>query len=410
MRLGLPGFCFLFVGSAFAPAFATEAWAGDDVSNVATKPVASAGSVLVVVADPAEDATQNSELRAALYDVGRHLGYDAGGTLDVDGVATRESLMTAGVVTTDSAELQRLRKALGVAALARVSKSGDGAVRVTVVSDAGVANRDLKAPGAGVEPLKKALGDLLLPAGAPKTDVEVHSSLSGALTAPETPPDHSPSTRDAWAARSGVRVMYGAMAHITGLELEDVAFTGASPQGTPIAASGTSAGIGGGVGVRVGMMFLTLAEPAESNGTFFAFRLDAGLDTDVFWARKPSGYSYSGSTRNTLRADQALWVVTAPLEIGFGVGAGSFADKLTWHGVIVGASYAPAPEFTMDLRNTSGEFRFNPAGAEISADITHLSAEHDDSEMQIRVTLWGLLPMHDDRPGLLSLGIGAIWY
>jgi hypothetical protein len=405
MRLGLPGFFFLFAGATLAPTFARPALASDVAPITANSGVA----VLVVVADPSPDATQNAELRASLYEVGRHLGYDAGGTLDVKAAATRESLMTAGVITTDGAELQRLRKALGVAALARVWKTSDGtdSVHVAVVSDAGVATRDLKAPGASAESLEKTLKDLLLPAGAPKTDTQVHSGRSG-FAAPE--PERSESARDAWDRRSNVRLMYGANAQITGLELKDVAFTGASPQGAPVAATGTSAGVGGGVGVRVGMMFLTLAEPAESSGTFFAFRLDAGLDTNVFWAQRPSGYSYAGTTRTTRHANQALWVVTAPLEIGFGIGAGSFADKLTWRGVVIGAAYAPAPEFTMDLRNTSGEFRFNPAGAEITADITHLSAEHADAEMQIRITLWGLLPLSDDRPGLLSLGIGAVWY
>ena len=64
----------------------------------------------------------------------------------------------------------------------------------------------------------------------------------------------------------------------------------------------------------------------------------------------------------------------------------------------------------MDISKSSGDFRVNPAGAEATVDVAKLSAEQADSEMQIRVSLWGLAPLDDERPGFVSLGLGAIWY
>src|SRR5580765_2557498 len=80
---------------------------------------------LVIVADVTDNATQNSQIRATLYEVAREHGYEAAGKLDVEGTAANESLMKAGAITTDPAELDRLRNALKVAVLVRISKDAD---------------------------------------------------------------------------------------------------------------------------------------------------------------------------------------------------------------------------------------------------------------------------------------------
>ena len=50
-------------------------------------------------------------------------------------------------------------------------------------------------------------------------------------------------------------------------------------------------------------------------------------------------------------------------------------------------------------------------GAEITVDMTKFNVnESTDPSMQIRLKIWGLLPIDLDRPGQLTAGVGAIWY
>jgi len=397
-------FALLAVGSALALAPVAVA-APDGEANAEPVPK---GPKLVVVADVAPTATANSELRAALYVVARDLGYEAMGKLDVEGVASRASLMKAGSITTDEAELEGLRRALEVSALVRVSKDASGTTRMTVVMKRGAETRVL---GAADSPdaLGAALKDLLPPfysgdatrtgSAAASTERPDDTSAGSLLLDPHTMKTTlRPS--EAWEKRGGLRPTYGAMLLASGTRIHR-----ANPT---VTGNASAIGVGGGVGVRFGLMYLPVPDPNLSTGGFVAFRVGAGLDTNVLYVRTPTGYD---SNHNVQDRNQALWVSALPIHLGFAVAAGKFSSPLIWRGVLLGLTYAPAAQFSMDLRGTSGKFRFNPAGVEASVDIAKIDAsETDAGEPNIRLAVSALMPLDDDRPGFLSLGIGAVWY
>src|SRR5262249_47752147 len=170
-------------------------------------------------------------------------------------------------------------------------------------------------------------------------------------------------------------------------------------------------GVGGGVGARVGLIYFPTLTPSPTEGTFYAFRAGFGLDTDFLYVRTPKGYSYTDTDRSTVYGNAGLWIGSVPFELGGAVGLGRFSGDSSWHGAMLGIAYAPELQYSMDLRRTSGDFRFNPAGAQVSVDVTGIDASHgDEPAPQIRIAVWGLAPLGDSRPWILSLGIGAIWY
>jgi hypothetical protein len=191
-------------------------------------------------------------------------------------------------------------------------------------------------------------------------------------------------------------------------EIRHVPFTTADATGRAVTGSASATGVGGGVGVRVGFAYLPVPDPNLSTGGFVVFRFGAGLDTNVLYTRTPKGYD---ETHAVTYGNQALWVSSLPFNLGFAIASGKFSGDASWRGVLIGFAYAPAAQFSMDLKYTSGDFRFNPAGAEASVDITRLdTSEEDPAEPHIRLALSGLAPLDDARPGFLSLGIGVIYY
>lgn len=389
------------------------AWAADAAAPPAD--AQNAAPPLVIVADVSDNATQNSQIRATLYEVARDHGYDAAGKLDVEGTAAQQSLMKAGTITTDPAELEQLRTALKVAVVVRISKDADQGseitAHITIVSKEGVRQKVVSAArGAPGEALRSALDTLLPHVYNPEkktaeSDVKVlPPTAAGALLLEKPPPDKPFDAQQTWQDRGGFRPTYGALAFVTGTYIKN------DPFDSGLGRAGAT-GVGGGLGVHVGFMYMPIPDPTVATGTFVAFRGGVGLDTNFFWVRKPeapeapSGYRY----RN-----QALWVTSVPFELGLGIAGGHFIEKTAWQGVVVGVAYAPALQFTMDLKDTvgDGKFAFNPAGGEVWVDITKFDVrETTENSMQIRLLAWGLVPIAPpDKPGFLSLGVGAIWY
>jgi hypothetical protein len=415
MRYLRAAVALVIAGSALSAAPSARAEASDTSDDTAGAEPSPKGPKLVVIADVAATATANSELRAALYIVARDLGYEAMGQLDVEGVASRASLMKAGTVTTDEAELEALRRAFEVSALVRVSKDTSGTTRMTVVMKRGAQSRVL---GASDSPdaLGAALKDLLPPfysgdgaqpggAAAPARRPD-DASAGRLLLDPHTMKPTLP-PREAWEKRGGLRPTYGAMLLASGTQIQHVKFT-TIDGGRSVTGSADEVGVGGGVGIRFGLMYLPVPDPNLSTGGFVAFRVGAGLDTNVLYGRAPTGYDAS---HNVDYRSQALWVSSLPIHLGFAIATGKFSSPTIWRGVLIGLTYAPAAQFSMDLQGTSGTFRFNPAGVEASVDVTKLDAsETDAGEPNIRFAVSALMPLDDDRPGFLSLGIGAIWY
>lgn len=413
---------FAVAGSALALSPAALAEGGPAASETAPDgDAAPKGPKLVVIADIAANATDNSELRAALYDVAREQGYEPAGKLDVEGVASHASLMQAGSITTEPSQLAELRRALDVAALVRVSKEPSGSVRVTLVLKRGVDSRVIPASGSGgTEPLRAALTALLPPiyrsaeekpapdSAAPGALERTNDASAGSLLLDPHTTKPAMRPREAWERRGGLRPTYGALLLASATQIHHVGFTTRDATGRVVSGSGSATGVGGGIGVRVGLSYLPIPDPNLSTGSFVVFRFGAGLETNVLYTRTPIGYD---AAKNVTNGNQALWVSSLPFNLGFAIASGKFSGDASWRGVLIGFAYAPAAQFSMDLKYTSGDFRFNPAGAEASVDITRMDTSEDDAaEPHIRLALSGLVPLDDSRPGFLSLGIGVIYY
>jgi hypothetical protein len=371
--------------------------------RAATATVPTGGPPLVVVADLGGTSTSSAELRAALYQVSREHGYDPATKQDVEAVAGRSSLMTAGKITDDPKELQRLRVALGVDVVVRVSKvvdREDGVARITVVTVENFQTRLLR------EDTKEAVAhalDVLLPkAQAPA------ASLANDQRVQAVDPD----MQQLWKARSGWRPTFGAMAFASVTSIPHFHFTGADVDGTgTVEGSATATGVGGGIGARVGVIYFPTLQPNPTHGTFFAFRAGVGFDTHFLYVRTPKGYSYTDSERSTVFEGRAVWIGSVPFELGGAIGLGHFSGDSSWHGAMLGLAYAPQLQYSMDLAKTSGDFRFNPAGAQVSVDVTGIDASRgDEPSPQIRIAVWGLAPVGDSRPWIVTFGIGVIWY
>jgi hypothetical protein len=358
----------------------------------------STGPVLVVVADlGGATSTRSAELRAALYAVARAHGFAPAGKLDVQAAASSEQLIVAGNVTDDPVKLEHLRFVLRVPALVRVSKVTDregGTVRITVVTADGFQTRLLS--DESNESVSHAL-DVLLP-------------RHQATTLTTLPHGVDPESEQLWRARTGFRPTYGAMAFASVTTLPHFAFQSENASGTgTVTGTANATGVGGGVGARFGVAYIPFLTPNPS-GTFFTARFEVGLDTHFLYLRSPARFNYEGSSRSVVYGNRALWIGSIPLELGGAIALGTFGEEI-WHGALLGLAYAPQLQYSMDLGKTSGDFRFNPAGAEISVDVTSLDASRGNQNApQIRIAVWGVAPLNDAHPWLLSLGIGAIWY
>jgi hypothetical protein len=357
----------------------------------------STGPALVVVADlGGATSTRSAEVRAALNAVARAHGYAPTSKLDVQAAANGESLIVNGTVTDDPVKLEHLRFVLRVPALVRVSKVTDregGTVRITVVTEDGFQTRLLA--DESNESVAHAL-DVLLP----RHEVATLPIPSGV----------DPASEQLWHARTGFRPTYGALAFASVTSLQHFAFQSENASGTgTVTGTATAVGVGGGVGARFGVAYIPWLTP-NASGTFFTARFEVGLDTHFLYLRSPARFDYTGSSRNVVYGNRALWIGSVPIELGGAIALGNFGEEI-WHGALLGLAYAPQLQYSMDLSKTSGDFRFNPAGAEISVDITSLDASRgNENAAQIRIAVWGVAPLNDAHPWLLSLGIGAIWY
>lgn len=393
------------------------------------------GSRIIVISDLAPDATENARLRASVYDAARGRGFEPAIGVDATGTAEKEGFVRGGVVTTDEHELDSLRHALGVAVLVRMSKDGQGA-RVTVVTDRGANTRQVQADA--VEP---TVGELIgqAPGAAAASAAGVSSTSAGAsgtassttgegsivaggLVLADQPgkPVSSNEVAEAWNARGGARLTYGARGLVTVQRTHNVAVVepaASTPRGEDRTGNANADGIGGGIGAQVGLMYLPLPEdPTVSSGIIPAFRLGAGFDTNFLWVRFPEGFEWDtgpvgGRQRHVTYRDQGLWVANLIPHLGFLLGFGNYNDLNTWRGALVGLAWAPAVQYQLDMSKTpdEGKFRFNWAGLELSADLASIKTD-EESDAQIRFSIYVLLPIDDDHPGMLSATIGAFWY
>lgn len=391
-----------------------------------------------MIADASDTETGNARLRAVVFDVARGYGLAAERPADVVETARNSNALEAGRVSTAVAPLGTLRRALGASVLVRVSRDwerdADMGLRVTVVASRDSESKVVSAPIAEPEPaLKRAVHALLervlgkVPAAAASSPAsgggeataggaDVQWVVRPKAVVAESPQDARHVAR-AWAERGGVRPSYEVRGMLTSLLIPHQNFSSQNPvTHAPESGRADTLGIGGGIGVRVGMLYLPLGDPRVSSSTFAAFRLGLGIDGNVLYVRPPAGYSYSVNggavtTRDTRYADRAWLYGVASGQLGLHIGVGTYATRTIWRGVLIGVAYSPAFLYRLDIASLSGAAELNPAGVELDLDITSLQAQRNISaEPQIRLSALLLPRVRSDLPWLLSLGLGAAWY
>jgi hypothetical protein len=178
-------------------------------------------------------------------------------------------------------------------------------------------------------------------------------------------------------------------------------------------------GIGGGLGVRAGLAYFALSDPATRSANLTGFRLGAGLDGNVVYSKPPSGYTYrsdgtSLTSRAVDRADKAFFHPSASLALGFHVGFGEYRTPSIWRGIVLGLAYAPAYLWSLEIGKTEFDgLGFNYGGVELTLDVVSIETGFDAAQppqMQIRLFAWLLPRVDDELPWLTSLGVGAVWY
>ncbi len=411
---------------------------------------------VVVVADVTDDLTANAKLRAAVFETVEKRGYSPAVKVDVAGAAQDAGALDAGRISTAPAALGTVRDKLGVALLVRVSSDwvrGDQTgVRITLVGEQGTKSQVVAAPSADPRPaVAKAVGAMLdeltgakagpaaglapkpTPASsaAPAPGPQPGASSAGqAGEAPGGPgvilpakpapgADEAPplTPTQAWDQRGGVVASYEARGMATGVMIPDQAYSSVNPVSKQTETGhATTWGIGGGIGVRIAMMYLPLPDPATSSGGFAAFSLGTGVDGSVLYVRPPSGYSYDIANnkvvgRGLKRQDRAWLYGNIPLQLGVRFGIGHYRTQKIWRGVVLGFVYSPTWTYRLDIQSLDGEGKFNFAGFETDLDITSLEARRGIvSESQIRLFAYVLPRIKSDLPWLASAGIGAVWY
>lgn len=399
-----------------------------------------ASDTVVVVSDVDSDATENAKARARAYEAARARGFAARGKLDVNAAASRAGALEAGTITTDETKLGELRTALGVTLLVRISreweKTSTIGVRVTLVSEQGVQSRVVEAPKANPgEPVQATLADLLgavssppppkeeepPPAEPQKSWTVLHEGAESPKWAEPTAADDPKVRRRKWEERGGAKLALDARLNVTLLGQFGVDFTETEPNPETMMIESGSAdrlGIGGGVGVRLALMYLPLPDPATQSGFFAAFRLGVGADPGLAWISNPVGFTYSGIVGTGInseveREDVGAFVLQAPVQVGIHFGLGNYRTADQWRGLVLGLTYSPTFIYIVEI---GGEGRsdnlFNYGGAEVSLDVTKLTLNDNElgTDPHVRMAVSFLPPIDDDFPMVLNATLGAAWY
>ena len=225
--------------------------------------------------------------------------------------------------------------------------------------------------------------------------------------------------KEAWIKRTGALASYEVRAFVTGLLVPNVAFSDVNPATEEVETGrADQLGIGGGLGFRAGMMYVSLPDPGSESGALTGFRVGVGLDGSVLYSKPPRGFTYRGDSESVTgravdRVDKAYFYPTASAQLGFHVGFGKYRTPSIWRGMVLGLAYSPAYVLSLEIGKTEFEDHgFNYGGFELTLDVVSIEAGLDNlkPEMQIRLFALVLPKVSDDLPWLTSLGVGAVWY
>lgn len=230
-----------------------------------------------------------------------------------------------------------------------------------------------------------------------------------------------------WRAANGGGLTYAVRAQVAVVlaPAREYGLTGSCATGSGLApaslyAQPTSArgyAAGGGLGVGIGYMYRWQPVPGRRS-SWWAVGGAAGLDLDLLEARAPTRIprvqgelcSQVASRVHEVEVESsAAPLAQVPIHLGALVGFGRFGDGATWHGVVLGAAWAPS--YTWIAPSIGGVGNLHWFGAELSVDFATLegAADHPPRDARFRVAAH-LLPPVDESPMILKLSFGAAWY
>ena len=179
--------------------------------------------------------------------------------------------------------------------------------------------------------------------------------------------------------------------------------------------SGRGNGFGAGVGGRVG--FTHLVSPPGEGLTWWGVRAGAGLDLALMYATVDTGIGdTSGQLCARLKADgtqvgyqgSSVLLGQASVLLGAQMGMGSRGDDGAWHGLVLGAAWAPAMTWFKPWVS-GGDVTASPLGTELTVDFATL-ARGTAKESGKRVALFLLLPTQDHGPLVVTASFGVVWF
>jgi hypothetical protein len=180
--------------------------------------------------------------------------------------------------------------------------------------------------------------------------------------------------------------------------------------------SGRGNGAGAGVGGRIGFQHV-VTPPTEHSQTWWGLRMGAGLDLDMLYAKVDTGIpDVSGQLCERIRGDapqvgyQGSSVLLTQMSVLFGaqMGAGSIGDDGVWHGLILGAAWAPAVTWTKPWV-ANGDLGASILGTELTLDFATLTKD-TLRESGKRVALYFLLPTQDRGSVVVTASFGVVWF
>lgn len=237
-------------------------------------------------------------------------------------------------------------------------------------------------------------------------------------------------TRNAWWSRSGGGMSYELRIEVSGVLLPSKKFglTGNCANGTGL----TSASIygheatdrgraaGGGLGGRVGYMYMSHIEPAFAS-SWWALRVSSGLDVQVLHSRIPTGLGtidgelcaqvakakYEVASMNT-----SLLFAHVPLHFGAHIGLGKFDDALVWRGAVFGVAWSPSFVQIWPWRGGDADHHFNALGVELTVDLAtlHAASMARPLDSNFRFALSFTPSVDDSQPTVATLSLGPVWY
>jgi hypothetical protein len=157
--------------------------------------------------------------------------------------------------------------------------------------------------------------------------------------------------------------------------------------------------------------------PAGSgNSTWWGVRVGGGLDVDLLYAKVPLGIpDMSGKLCQSVKSegaqvqygDSSVLLLQIPATMGGELGLGSTDGTATWHGIVLGAAWAPTLT-VLQPWITGGDVSASYLGTELTVDFASLDPTGDRISSK-RLAAMLILPVRENGPLVLTLSFGAVW-